>query len=130
MARSAHVKNRMHPTDDRLIDRLIPISMLSYEGMLAHEFIDYRLSSLGDYPIWPIWKQVIDMFLSPDELIELTGRRRRDAQVKVMRHMGIQHRIRPNGSLAVLKSHIEKQFDGREIDGIANKRIEPNWSAV
>ena len=109
MARSAHVKNRMHPTDDRLIDRYIPINILSY---------------------YPLRKQVIDMFLSPDELIELTGRKRRDAQVKVLRHMGIQHRIRPDGSLAVLKSHVEKQFDGREVDVIVSKRIEPNWAAV
>ena len=121
MARSPGMKNRMHPTDDRLIDRYNPINMLSYYGNLEACYPVMRMD---------MWKQVIDMFLSPDEIVELTGRHRRDAQVKALRHMGIEHRIRPNGSLAVLKSHIEKQFDGREDDVIVSKRIEPNWAAV
>lgn len=37
MARSAHVKNRMHPTDDRLIDRHNPIIVLVYEKASADQ---------------------------------------------------------------------------------------------
>jgi len=125
MAWSQGMKNRTHPTDDGLNNWYMPINMLLHEGAKAYE---YHSASYAE--AYPIWKQGIDMFLTPDELIELTERKRRDAQVKVLRHMGIQHKIRPNGSLAVLKSHIEKQFDGREDDVIVSKRIEPNWAAV
>jgi hypothetical protein len=70
------------------------------------------------------------MFLTDDELFELTRHRRRTAQMRALRYMGIEHRQRPDGSLAVLKSHIEKQFDGREQSSRMQKRIEPNYSAL
>lgn len=52
------------------------------------------------------------MFLTPDELIELTGRKRRDAQAMVLRHMGIEHRVRPDGAVVVLRAHVEQLFGG------------------
>ncbi len=52
------------------------------------------------------------MILSPEELIELTGKKNRSAQAQVLRYMGVEHRCRPNGSLVVLKSHVEKVFGG------------------
>ena len=48
------------------------------------------------------------MFLTKEELQELTGRTRRDAQVAALRSMGIEHRIRPDGSPAVLRAHVEQ----------------------
>lgn len=47
------------------------------------------------------------MFLTADELRELTCRTRSDAQRRALRAMGIEHRTRPNGSVAVLRSHVE-----------------------
>lgn len=47
------------------------------------------------------------MILTQDQLSELTGRRRHDAQAKVLRHMGIEFRQRPDGSLAVSKAHVD-----------------------
>jgi hypothetical protein len=46
--------------------------------------------------------------LSPDELRELTGRRRSDAQARALEHMGIPFSARPNGTLAVLRSLAER----------------------
>lgn len=68
------------------------------------------------------------MFLTKAQLIELTGRKRRDAQRSALNYMGVEHRVRPDGSLAVLESHIEKLFGGSD-KGQA-KRIEPNWDAL
>lgn len=45
--------------------------------------------------------------LSPDELRELTARRRSDAQARVLDFMGIPYRARPDGTLAVLRIHVE-----------------------
>lgn len=52
------------------------------------------------------------MFLDHKELIELTGKRYRDAQLKQLRSMGIQHKIRGDGRPVVLKSHVEKILGG------------------
>lgn len=69
------------------------------------------------------------MILDKYELIELTGRRVKSAQVRVLRYMGIEHRMRPDGSVAVLKAHVE------QVLGATNKKpyvreVEPNWSAI
>lgn len=45
--------------------------------------------------------------LSPDELRELTACRRSDAQRRALEFMGIPFRVRPGGSLAVLRQHVE-----------------------
>lgn len=47
------------------------------------------------------------MILTQEQVSELTGRRRRDAQAKVLRHMGIEFRRRPDGSLAVSRAHVD-----------------------
>lgn len=40
--------------------------------------------------------------LTPDELIELTGKRRPTAQARALRSMGIAYIPRPDGTLVVL----------------------------
>jgi Domain of unknown function (DUF4224) len=45
--------------------------------------------------------------LSDDELILLTRKRRPFAQMRALRSMGIDHRQRPDGSVAVLRSTVE-----------------------
>lgn len=69
----------------------------------------------------------MSMFLDRDELIHLTGRTRKDAQVRVLRFMGIEHRLRPDGSVAVLRSHVEKSLGGESVE-IAEREYEPDWS--
>lgn len=69
------------------------------------------------------------MFLSPTELYELTGYKRRQPQAEALRMMGIEHRVRPDGVVLVLQAHVEKVFDGASPVKMA-KRIEPNWDAL
>ena len=69
------------------------------------------------------------MLCTPEDLEELTHRVRPSAQVRALRFMGIEHRVRADGSVVVLRSHIEKLLDG----GLATAKIEdqePDWSAM
>ena len=68
------------------------------------------------------------MFLSPQDLIDLTGRRRHDAQASQLNRMGIVHKIRADGMPIVLKSHIAKEFDGSEDSRIPTQ--EPNLEGI
>lgn len=52
------------------------------------------------------------MTLTPAELREFTGRRRSDAQARVLDHMGIHYSRRPDGSIVVLRSVAERQLGG------------------
>lgn len=70
------------------------------------------------------------MFLTPEELQQLTNRRRRDAQLLALRSMGIQHRRRPDGSVAVLKAHVEQVFGAQPAPDRHLKTAEPNWAAM
>ena len=45
--------------------------------------------------------------LTKDELAGFTGRTRPSAQARVLEHMGIPYRPRPDGTLAVLRIHVE-----------------------
>ena len=47
------------------------------------------------------------MFLRNEEIVALTNRRRSTAQVRALRTMGIEHRLRPDGTVAILRSHVE-----------------------
>lgn len=47
------------------------------------------------------------VFLTPEELAELTGRRRSDAQAAALRSMGIEHLRRPDGRIVVSRAHVD-----------------------
>lgn len=68
--------------------------------------------------------------LTRDEVEALTGRHRRDAQIKALRFMGIEHRVRPDGSVAVLKAHIEHVLGGYSASPPKARNTEPNWAAL
>ena len=68
--------------------------------------------------------------LTQDEVQSLTGRHRKDAQVKALRFMGIEHRVRPDGSVAVLKAHIDQVLGGSITRSSKPHRAEPNWAAL
>lgn len=71
------------------------------------------------------------MFLDHEEIKGLTNRTRRDAQAKALRAMGIEHKVRPDGSIAILRAHITKIFDG--YPDSARKPVKvagPNWNAI
>lgn len=69
------------------------------------------------------------MFLSREEIVALTTRVRKSAQVRALRAMGIEHRIRPDGSVAILRAHVEQIFGGTS-EGKSRKPTEPNWGAL
>lgn len=45
--------------------------------------------------------------LTADELCDLTGKRRASAQARALKSMGVEHRTRPDGSVAVLRAHLD-----------------------
>lgn len=69
------------------------------------------------------------MILNQKELVELTGYKRKDAQVRALRFMGIEHLPRPDGTIAVLRAHAEAVLSGQDPARLT-KKIEPNWSAI
>lgn len=54
------------------------------------------------------------MFMTPEEIQALTGKKFRSSQAHALRLMGIEHKVRPDGSVAVLKSHVEEVFSGKK----------------
>jgi len=50
--------------------------------------------------------------LTPAELREFTGRRRSDAQARVLEHMRLPYSRRPDGTLVVLRSVAERLLGG------------------
>jgi len=70
------------------------------------------------------------MFLTEAELTELTGAKRRDCRVRALRAMGVEHRIRPDGRVIVLRSHVEALLSGALTAIVSASSSEPNWSAL
>jgi len=69
------------------------------------------------------------MTLSPDELARLTGKRRRDAQERVLVLLGIHYLVRPDGKLIVGEEHVKNMLSGGVASATVRTR-EPDWSAM
>jgi hypothetical protein len=69
------------------------------------------------------------MFLTDEELYELTGAKRRGTRVRILRAMGIEHRVRPDGRVIVLRKHVEILLGGT-LPTKAPQSPEPNWAAL
>lgn len=69
------------------------------------------------------------VFFSDEEIAELTHKKRHSSQRKVLNAMGVSHVVRPDGSIAVMRAHVEKLF-GVQIAERKRKVTEPNWSAL
>ncbi len=69
------------------------------------------------------------MFLTEDEVKELTGMSRRASQAKVLNSLGIIHKTRPNGSLVILRSHVEQVLSGGKSEEKHRWATEPNLKA-
>jgi hypothetical protein len=71
------------------------------------------------------------MFLDRAELVELTSRRRNDAQLKMLRAMGIEHRVRADGSIAVLRAYVQQTFGlSPSPRSKQAQNSEPDWSSM
>lgn len=66
------------------------------------------------------------MFLSPDELVELTGRRRATGQSLWLEEHLIPFQLVDGKRVLVLKSHVENWVVGKPIEA----RGGINWAAV
>lgn len=71
----------------------------------------------------------LPMFLTRDEIVALTARIHHSAQRKVLSMMGIEHRTRPDGSIVVLRTHVE-QILGAFGSHRKATSSEPNWGAL
>ena len=69
------------------------------------------------------------MILSKTQLFELTGKKHRIAQIFVLCSMGIEHKLRPDGSVVVSQVHVE-QILGVVVPSQSNKFKKPNWKMV
>ena len=69
------------------------------------------------------------MFLTDEEIADLTQRTRRPAQSRVLTFMGIDHKLRPDGSIAVLRAHVERQLGEGAILKV-RKKTEPSFDLV
>lgn len=64
-------------------------------------------------------------FLTREELAALTGRTRASAQIRALRAMGVQHRVRPDGKPVVLWTDVQSDGARRQY-----KPTEPNLAAL
>lgn len=75
-------------------------------------------------------KETNNMFLSAEEIVSMTERVQRSAQVKVLRSMGVEFRQRPDGSLAIARAHVENIFGCAAEKALRTKDFTPNWSSI
>lgn len=68
------------------------------------------------------------LFLTDAELYELTRKRRKDCQVKSLNCLGIKFRERYDGSLVVLREHVQMELGSRK-ESVAVK-FKPNFAAL
>lgn len=67
-------------------------------------------------------------YLTTDELRALTCKQRSKAQKRVLDFMGIECRSRPDGTLAVLRSEVDRQLGSGQVR--SKPVAEPNWGAI
>jgi hypothetical protein len=70
------------------------------------------------------------LFLTKQELKELTDESLADKQIMALRSLGIYHRILPDKSIKVLREHVKQQFGAEIPKGQMIPRIEPNFGAL
>lgn len=71
-----------------------------------------------------------EIFLTVDQLVELTGRRRSTAQKNALQMMGVDFLIRPDGSLVVSRRNVEELLGAQPEKVNKKPPIEPNWDAI
>lgn len=66
--------------------------------------------------------------LTREELVELTGKKHRDAQQRVLVALRIEHKMRPDGEILVARALVE-QWLGVKVKKEARVH-EPDWDAL
>ncbi|MGZ8339161.1 MAG: DUF4224 domain-containing protein [Telluria sp.] len=71
------------------------------------------------------------LFLTADELKEMTQRVQRSAQARILNSVGVVYRTRADGSLLVLRRRVEEIFSVSTCQDNTPKRdFIPNWAAL
>lgn len=70
------------------------------------------------------------LFLTVDEMIELTGKRQRNSQAAALCSMGIEHKVRADGRVMVLRKHLNQAFGADVSKDQQECEITPNWDAA
>lgn len=74
-----------------------------------------------------------DEYLSPDEIRSLTGKTWRASQIHELKYMGILHRVRSDGSIAVMRKHIEdslRRSPDENHQKSSRRKTQPNFEAL
>ncbi|MCE3025773.1 DUF4224 domain-containing protein [Salinicola sp. DM10] len=69
------------------------------------------------------------LFLAPEELVELTGRKRGKEQREALDTMGIRWKVNAAGETLVGRRHVEEVFCGAEAQ-TSSDRKKPNLEAL
>ena len=69
-----------------------------------------------------------NMFLTNQQIQDLTNKKLYKYQREALNHMGIEYKTRPDNSLVVSKSHVEKVLGGSTRD--IKRQHEPNFDAL
>jgi hypothetical protein len=70
-----------------------------------------------------------DLILSEEEIVAVTKKRRHSSQVLVLRMLGIHHKIRPDGTIIVSRTHFDDVM-GPKASRRKAVESEPDWSAA
>ena len=68
------------------------------------------------------------LFLQPDEIEQLTGKKRHRSQAYALTMMGIHHVLRPDGSVAVLRAHVDTVFGHPNVSN--RRKTSPDFSML
>jgi len=69
------------------------------------------------------------IILTDEEVEALTGKKRKPSQSRALSFMGIEHKMRPDGSLVVLRTMVEKIL-GDVVMTKTRKKSAPDFSMV
>lgn len=68
------------------------------------------------------------MFLDDQEILALTNKSKRVAQRRTLERMGIEFILRPDGSIVILREHVQTLLQGKKPQPKLNREKTPDWS--
>lgn len=69
-------------------------------------------------------------FLTEEEIRQLTKHVRSDAQARSLNYLGIDYKKRADGSIAVLRAYLEKEFGLLPEENITKKTFKLNLEGI
>jgi len=72
---------------------------------------------------------LMSLNLTPEEIQEITGRTRKDAQIRQLRYMRLNFKVNGDGRPIVLRAHYERVMDGTGKSS-HDRDYQPNYDAL